>query len=126
MKKTQRRYREDLSKTPEWLKKKKLPHRHKFLSGPRILPKGITGKEKAADLLDSTFLAYNAARLREGCRLFAEKMLEPDVTIGMTPLGCPDPGRPGLLLDRAAHQGRASSTGSSPPAPTSTTTSTSR
>ena len=37
-----RRYREDLSKTPEWLKKKKLPHRHKFLSGPRILPKGIT------------------------------------------------------------------------------------
>lgn len=43
MKKTQRTYREDLSKTPEWLKKKKLPNRHKFLSGRRILPKGITG-----------------------------------------------------------------------------------
>jgi deoxyhypusine synthase len=84
MKKTRRRYREDLSQTPEWLKKKKLPHRQKYLSGERILPKGIRGREKAADLVDSVFLAYNAARLREGCRLFAEKMLEPDVTIGMS------------------------------------------
>ncbi len=91
MKKTQRTYREDLSKTPEWLKKKKLPHRHKFLSGPRILPKGITGKEKAADLLDSAFLAYNSARLREGCRLFTEKMLQADVTIGMTLSGALTP-----------------------------------
>jgi deoxyhypusine synthase len=91
MKKTQRRYREDLSKTPEWLKKKKLPNRHKFLSGPRILPKGITGREKAADLLDRTYLAYNAARLREGCRLFTEKMLAPEVTVGMTLSGALTP-----------------------------------
>ena len=68
MKKTRprRTYREDLSQTPDWLKKKKLPNRHKYLSGPRILPKGITGKEKAADLIDSAFLAYNAARLQRG------------------------------------------------------------
>jgi deoxyhypusine synthase len=92
MKKTARRtYREDLSQTPEWLKKKKLPHREKYLSGPRILPKGITGREKAADLLDRTYLAYNAARLREGCRLFTEKMLEPDVTIGMSLSGALTP-----------------------------------
>jgi len=91
MPKTRRRYREDLSQTPEWLKKKKLPHRHKFLSGPRILPKGIRGREKAADLLDNTFLAYNAARLREGCRLFTEKMLEPDVTVGMSLSGALTP-----------------------------------
>ena len=91
MPKTHRRYREDLSRTPEWLKKKKLPHRHKFLSGPRILPKGIRGREKAADLLDNTFLAYNAARLREGCRLFTEKMLEPDVTVGMSLSGALTP-----------------------------------
>jgi deoxyhypusine synthase len=86
-----RRYREDLSQTPEWLKKKKLPHRDKYLSGPRILPKGIKGQEKAADLLDRTFLAYNAARLREGCRLFTEKMLEPDVTVGMSLSGALTP-----------------------------------
>ena len=90
MKKT-RRYREDLTQTPEWLLQKKLPHRQKYLSGQRILPKGIRGKEKAADLLDSAFLAYNAARLREGCRLFTEKMLQPDVTIGMSLSGALTP-----------------------------------
>ena len=39
-----RRYREDLSETPEWLKKKKCPHRDKFMSGKRILPRNISGK----------------------------------------------------------------------------------
>ena len=29
----------------------------------------ITGKESVAELLDNAFLAYNAGRLREGCRL---------------------------------------------------------
>jgi deoxyhypusine synthase len=91
MRKIRRTYREDLSTTPEWLRKKKLPHRHKFLSGPRILPKGITGREKAADLIENTYLAYNAARLREGCRLFTEKMLAPDVTIGMSLSGALTP-----------------------------------
>jgi deoxyhypusine synthase len=78
------RYRGDLSETPEWLKKKKCPHRDKFLSGKRILPRNITGREKLATLIDETFLAYNAARLKEGCKLFTEKMLAPDVTIGMS------------------------------------------
>jgi hypothetical protein len=39
------RYREDLSELPDWLKKKKCPHRDKYLSGNRILPKILTGKE---------------------------------------------------------------------------------
>ena len=47
-------YREDLSEMPDWLKKKKCPHRDKYLSGKRILPKNITGKEKLADLVDET------------------------------------------------------------------------
>lgn len=78
------RYREDLSELPDWLKKKKCPHRDKYLSGKRILPKNLTGKETVEELLDNVFLAYNSARLREGCQLFVEKMLEPDVTIGMS------------------------------------------
>ena len=86
-----RRYREDLTDTPDWLKAKKCPHRDKFMSGKRILPKNITGKEKLADLIDATFLAYNGARLKEGCQLFAEKMLEPDVTIGMSFAGALTP-----------------------------------
>src|SRR5512137_3050526 len=85
------RYREDLSETPEWLKKKKCPHRDKFMSGKRILPKNITGKEKLADLIDDTFLAYNGARLKEGCKLFTEKMLAADVTIGMSFAGALTP-----------------------------------
>ena len=88
---TSRRYREDLSEMPDWMKKKKCPNRDKFLAGKRILPKNVTGKEKLADLVDATFLAYNGARLREGCQLFAEKMLEPDVTIGMSLSGALTP-----------------------------------
>ncbi|MCE5307209.1 MAG: deoxyhypusine synthase [Acidobacteriales bacterium] len=86
-----RRYREDLSEVPDWLRKKKCPQRDKILSGKRILPKNLTGKEKLADVVDNAFLAYNSARLREGCRLFTEKMLEPDVTIGMTLSGALTP-----------------------------------
>jgi deoxyhypusine synthase len=79
-----RRYRKDLSEMPDWLKKKECPNRDRYLSGKRILPKNLTGKEKLADLVDDTFLAYNSARLKEGCQLFVQKMLEPDVTVGMS------------------------------------------
>ena len=86
-----KRYREDMSEMPDWMRKKKCPNRDKFLSGPRILPKNIRGKEKLADLIDETFLAYNSARLKEGCQLFVQKMLEPDVTIGMSLSGALTP-----------------------------------
>lgn len=85
------RYREDLSETPDWLRKKKMPHREKYLAGKRIQPKGLTGKEPLKHLVDETFLAYNAARLKEGCHLFTQKMLEPDVTIGMSISGALTP-----------------------------------
>jgi deoxyhypusine synthase len=68
----------------------------KFLRGERIAPSGITGKETAADLIDSAFLAYNAARLREACQLFTQKMLEPDVTVGMTLTGALTPAGLGM------------------------------
>jgi len=86
-----RHYREDMSEMPDWMKKKKCPNRDKYLSGARILPKNIKGKEKLADLVDETFLAYNGARLKEGCQLFTKKMLEPDVTIGMSLSGALTP-----------------------------------
>ena len=89
--KASRRYREDLSEMPEWLRQKKCPHRDKYLSGKRIMPRNITGKEKLADVVDETFLAYNSARLKEGCQLFVQKMLEPDVTIGMSLSGALTP-----------------------------------
>src|SRR5512136_2604422 len=87
----QRRYRADLSETPEWLKKKQCPNRDKYMSGKRVLPKNLTGREKFADMVDDAFLAYNSGRLREACQLFTAKMLEPDVTIGMSLSGALTP-----------------------------------
>ena len=60
------RYREDLLDAPEWLKKKKMPHRDKYLAGTRILPRGLTGKEPLTYLVDEVFLggAASQARLR--------------------------------------------------------------
>ena len=68
----------------------------RFLRGDRIEPRAIDGRETAADLIDNAFLAYNAARLREACGLFVKKMLEPDVTIGMTLTGALTPAGLGM------------------------------
>jgi deoxyhypusine synthase len=68
----------------------------RFLKGDRINPRRIDGTERVADLIDGTFLAYNAARLREACQLFTQKMLEPDVTVGMTLTGALTPAGLGM------------------------------
>ena len=68
----------------------------KFLHGKRIDPAPITNKTSVADLIDESFMAYNAARLREACQLFAKKMLEPDVTIGMSITGALTPAGLGI------------------------------
>ncbi|KPK82177.1 MAG: deoxyhypusine synthase [Gemmatimonas sp. SM23_52] len=59
------------------------PGRSSYLSGPLIDPQPLDGSEGVADLIDRAFLAYNAGRLREACRLFVEKLLGPQVTIGL-------------------------------------------
>jgi deoxyhypusine synthase len=90
MKRTHR-VRKDLTELPDWLRQKSCPHKDMYLSGKRILPKGITGKESLSAMMNETFLAYNAARLREGCLLYTEKMLEADVTVGMSLAGALTP-----------------------------------
>jgi len=77
--------------TPVWLKGKHTPGKAQYLRGRRILPKGLTGREKLTDVIDEALLAYNGARLREACQLFAEKMLEPDVTVGLSLAGALTP-----------------------------------
>jgi deoxyhypusine synthase len=67
-----------------------------YLRGRRIDPKAITGKETVADLLDDAFLAYNAGRLREGCLLFTQRMLAPEVTVGMSLTGAMTPAGLGM------------------------------
>jgi deoxyhypusine synthase len=68
----------------------------KYLHGKRIDPAPITSKTSVADLIDESFLAYNAARLREACQLFTKKMLEPDVTVGMSITGALTPAGLGI------------------------------
>jgi deoxyhypusine synthase len=70
--------------------------RSRYLRGERIDPRRIDGTETAADLIDTTFLAYNAARLREACALFTKKMLAPDATVGMTLTGALTPAGLGM------------------------------
>ncbi len=85
------RYREDLSELPDWLRKRRCPRKKLYLSGKRILPPAITGKEKLTDLIDETFLAYNSARLRQACELFTKKMLGPKTIVGMSLAGALTP-----------------------------------
>ena len=58
---------------------------------PRLLPEGIKKGMRVADLVDSTFKAYNGGRLAEACRLFSNKMLEGDGLVGMSLTGALTP-----------------------------------
>ena len=71
-------------------------HTSKFLKGRRIDPAPITSGISTADLIDESFLAYNAARLREACQLFTKKMLEPEVTVGLSLTGALTPAGLGI------------------------------
>jgi deoxyhypusine synthase len=68
----------------------------KFLQGRRIDPTPITANTTIAELVDESFRAYNGARLREACQLFTQKMLEPEVTIGMSITGALTPAGLGM------------------------------
>ena len=71
-------------------------HKSKFLKGRRIDPAPIEKGIGVADLIDESFLAYNAARLREACQLYTRKMLEPDVTVGLSLTGALTPAGLGI------------------------------
>ncbi|MGQ9560939.1 MAG: homospermidine biosynthesis protein [Candidatus Oleimicrobiaceae bacterium] len=67
-----------------------------YLRGPRIKPAPITGNISVSELLDRTFLAYNAARLREAAHLLVQKVLRPEVTVGLSLSGALTPAGLGL------------------------------
>src|SRR5688572_13316711 len=68
----------------------------RFLQGRKIDPQPITPNTTVAELVDGAFIAYNGARLREACQLFTQKMLEPEVTIGMSITGALTPAGLGM------------------------------
>ena len=66
------------------------------VAGARIDPTAVTGKMTVAELIDTSFLAYNGRRLREACRLFAEKMLAEDTVVGISLTGALTPAGLGM------------------------------
>ena len=67
-----------------------------FLRGTAIAPPPVRGDMTAAELIDHAFLAYNGRRLRDACRLFAEKMLASDAIVGMSVTGALTPAGLGM------------------------------
>lgn len=72
-------------------KKPELKNRSKYLRGGKINPEKIKKNITIDALVDKYFQAYNAARLSEACRVFTGKMLDDDVTIGMSLTGALTP-----------------------------------
>ncbi len=68
----------------------------KYLSGKEINPSPIRPDTTLSELIDSSFEAYNAARLREACHLYVQKMLADDVTVGVSLTGALTPAGLGM------------------------------
>jgi deoxyhypusine synthase len=66
------------------------------ISHRRIDPPALTGKTPLPELIEQTFLSYNAGRLREACRLFATKMLADDAVVGLSLSGALTPAGLGM------------------------------
>lgn len=62
----------------------------------RIMPQPIRSGCSVANLVENAFQAYNGARLREACRVFIGKMLDPKCTVGMSLAGAMTPAGVGI------------------------------
>lgn len=66
--------------------------------GRKLQPKPMPAGLSVVDLVDNYFAAYNAARLRESCLIFADKIAQPGVTVGLTISGAMTPTGMGYAL----------------------------
>jgi len=62
----------------------------------RINPVPISKTTTITTLIDETFLAYNAGRLREACQIFTQKMVRDDVLVGLSLTGALTPAGLGI------------------------------
>jgi len=65
--------------------------KHRYLAGQPIVPTPIPRNVPVVKMVDSFFHAYNAGRLREACQLFASRMLDSKVTVGISLTGALTP-----------------------------------
>jgi deoxyhypusine synthase len=66
------------------------------ISQKRIEPPRVTAAMPLPELIEETFLSYNAGRLREACRLFVEKFLDEQTTVGLSLSGALTPAGLGI------------------------------
>lgn len=74
---------------------KHAPYLH-TISHKRIDPPPLTAGASLTTIVEEAFLSYNAGRLREACRLFSQKMLADDVTVGLSLSGALTPAGLGM------------------------------
>src|SRR5262245_14970361 len=74
---------------------KHAPYLHK-ISHKRIDPPALTASASLPNIVEEAFLSYNAGRLREASRLFTQKMLADDVTVGLSLSGALTPAGLGM------------------------------
>src|SRR5260221_4718927 len=58
---------------------------------PRLLPEPIRKGMKVSELIDTALKAYNGGRFAEACRLFTQKMIAGNGTVGMSLTGALTP-----------------------------------
>ena len=78
---------------------KKHAHAHKYLhkiSQKRIDPPLLTAETPLTSVVEEIFLSYNAGRTREACRLFVEKYLAEETTVGLSLSGALTPAGLGM------------------------------
>lgn len=66
-------------------------NKERYLSGKRIIPKGITKDDSVSAVIENSMLAYNGGRIRAACQLLAKKYSKDDVTVGMSIAGALTP-----------------------------------
>jgi deoxyhypusine synthase len=66
------------------------------ISHKRIDPPAVTASMSVTELVEEVFLSYNAGRMREACRLFTQKMLADNVTVGLSLSGALSPAGLGM------------------------------
>jgi deoxyhypusine synthase len=67
------------------------PNKKAYLSGKRIKPEAIAAGYTITDLIEKTFNAYNAGRIKDACQLLVRRFAKTDVTTGMSLAGALTP-----------------------------------
>jgi deoxyhypusine synthase len=67
------------------------PKKSQYLSGKRILPSPITADYSVTDLIEKTFNAYNAGRIKDAAQLMVKEYSKKEVTVGMSVAGAMTP-----------------------------------